>query len=142
MSCTLDSLKQQRQNILEQINDLSCFRRGTVLARLHSCGKPNCLCQKDPSDKHIQYQWSASINGKTQTKNLHLGPETEKYLNETNVYRNFQELMNQYVLINESIADLQQPKPVSTDKELDALKKKLRKKLPVQQRKKSNASST
>lgn len=137
MSFSIDSLQHQRQQLLDQIAALPQFRRGTVIERSHTCGKPTCHCAQEESRKHFQYQWTASIKGKTETKNLHLGPQVAKYLDETNVYRQFQALCEQFIHLNEKIADALPPEDVSTQDELAVLKKKLRKKLHTQRRKKS-----
>lgn len=138
MTFSLDELTTQRRALLDQILALPVFRRGTVLARHRSCGKAGCCCQKQKTSSHLQYQWSVSIHGKTRSKNLHLGPEVEKYLHETDTYRTFVALMEQFVCLNEQIADQTHPAPVESETELDTLKKKLRTQLSKPQKKKSS----
>jgi hypothetical protein len=143
MATTLHSLNQRRQNLIGQIESLPVFRRGTVIERRRSCGKPMCICQRDPEHLHVQYQWTASINGKKQFKNLHLGPETAKYLHETDTYRRFAALMEELILVNEEIADhLQaQAEEEVPEKKLAALKKKLRNRLSAQRMRSTKNSS-
>lgn len=140
MPYAIDSLQHQREQLLEQIASLPTFRRGTVMERSRTCGKPSCHCTQENSRKHLQYQWTATIKGKTAAKNLHLGPQVAKYFDETNIYRQFQALCEQFILINEKIADALPPEDVSSADELATLKKKLRKKLHTPHRKKSIAS--
>jgi hypothetical protein len=137
MSPSLDDLYQQRKALLDQMHDLPAFRRGSLIERKRTCGKPACHCQKDPSSSHSQFQWSVSIHGKTRSKNLHLGPEVEKYLMETQAHQRFLDLISRYVQITEHIADLLEPQPVHTEKELETLKKKLQRQLSQRQKRKS-----
>jgi hypothetical protein len=141
MAHALDSLLQRRQALLDQISALPPFRRGIVLERARACGKPSCRCAKDPAHAHSQYQWSVSDHGKTRNKNLHLGPEVEKFLEETVTYRTFQELVSAYTLVNEQIADLQPAAVIVSDDALATLKKKLRRRLARPSQPKSANSS-
>ena len=134
---SLIALHSQRDAILDEIAALPQFRRGTVSEHARTCGKPVCRCRQSPDQRHEAYQWTASINGKTAYKTLHLGPEVEKYLDETNTYKRFKTLLARYIHINEQIADLLDPEPVTTEKELDTLKKKLRTQLSRQHKRKS-----
>lgn len=44
---------------------------GTLLERVHVCGKPNCRCTADPPHPHGPYsQWTRKIDGKTITRRL------------------------------------------------------------------------
>jgi predicted ATPase with chaperone activity len=128
----LATLLTQRAEIIQRLNDMPPFRRGTVSEQARTCGKPSCRCQQSSDHRHVAYQWTASINGKTAHKTLHLGPEVEKYLDETTNYKQYQELMARFLHINEQIADLQKPETITSDDELEALKKKLRTQLSRQ----------
>ena len=47
------------------------FRRGTLLKRFMSCGKPGCACQASPPRLHGPYhQWTRKVDGKTVTVRL------------------------------------------------------------------------
>jgi hypothetical protein len=132
---TLAALHAQRDEILQHLAELPPFRRGTVTEQARTCGKPTCRCQQSPDQRHIAYQWTASIKGKTVYKTLHLGPELGKYLEETSTYKRFQELHTQFLHINEQIADLQEPASITNQDELETLKKKLRMQLSRQRSK-------
>ena len=43
---------------------------GTVFLSHVKCGKKNCRCVVDPTDRHKIYQWSGNINGKNTTRTL------------------------------------------------------------------------
>lgn len=140
MAHSLARLQTQRQNLLDQITALPVFRRGTVLERARSCGKPSCACANDAAHAHMQYLWSVSEHGKTRSRNLHLGPEVEKFLAETEAYRQFLALVDAYMQVNEQIADLQPIPIIASDDALAALKKKLRWRLARQSKPKSTSS--
>ena len=136
---TIESLRTQCNEILQQIIALPLFRRGSVTEHPRSCGKPTCRCQTSPQQRHVGFQWTTTIDGQKLHKTIHLGPEVEKYCNETATYKRFLELVNRYVQLNELIADQTPVEPVKNEKELDALKKKLRTRLSQRQRRKSGA---
>lgn len=128
-SRNLEALHAQRQEILQHIAALPPFRRGTVTEHRRSCGKPNCKCQRSATERHEGYQWTASIGGRKLQKHLHLGPEVDLVLQQTDTYRTFETLMQKYIEVTEQIAQQASlPTPTSED-ELEALKKKLRKRL-------------
>jgi hypothetical protein len=54
-----------------------------------------------------------------------LGPELEKYLQETGNYKEFLKLSEQLVQINEMICELRPVRQIEDQAELEALKKKL-----------------
>jgi len=56
---------------------------------------------------------------------LKLGPELEKYLQETGNYKEFLNLSEQLVQINEMICELRPVRQIEDQTELEALKKKL-----------------
>jgi hypothetical protein len=130
-SRNLEALHAQRQEILQHIAVLPPFRRGTVTEHRRTCGKPNCKCQRSTTERHGGYQWTASIGGHKFQKHLHLGPEVDLVLQQTDTYRTFESLMQKYIEVTEQIAQQASlPTPASED-ELEALKIKLRKRLSM-----------
>lgn len=125
MSLSLDALFSQRHTIIEKISALPALRRGTVLTRTRCCGKPTCRCHRHPQYQHVQYQWTAKVDGKTQSKNLHLDHHTATLLEQTQAYHRFLALVDEYVRVSEQIADRLPAEPALTEREIDILKKKL-----------------
>lgn len=138
---TREELFEQRKAILDELRILAPFRRGTVGAHARTCGKPNCKCQKGHDQRHEAYQWTVSVNGKTRYKTLHLGPEFEKYFEETETYRRFLELIDSFTLVNEQIADIEPVPTISSEDDLAALKKKQRTRFAQRSNGKSTRSS-
>ncbi len=77
--------------------------KGTLLEVKRTCGKPDCKCAK--GEKHVCYQLSASIEGRTRTRNV-----PRKYLTKvkhlTDNYRRFRRARAEWVRINEQITEL------------------------------------
>jgi hypothetical protein len=90
------------------------------------CGKKNCACAKEGHPGHgPRHLWNTTIKGKSYAKNVRLGPEMQKYLDEIENHRRFVKLCEETVTINEQICDLRPVPEVKDEKELADLKKKL-----------------
>ena len=128
MEETLVECERKRDALIDSLKELGEFRRGTITANYRKCGKRNCACAREGHPGHgPQYLWSATIKGKSYAKNLKLGPEMQKYEEETGRHRRFVELCEEIVQINERICDLRPVPEVKEDEELAELKKKLQK---------------
>ncbi len=137
MSANIVQLEQKRNYLMKQLTMVGDFRRGTISVNYRKCGKPECRCAKDESQRHgPQYLWNATIGRKSVAKNLRLGPEVEKYINETEEYKKFMKLCEELVEVNEQICDAREIKQPGSQEALEALKKKLRKQLMKRQTKK------
>jgi len=126
MEETIIDYERKREALVDLLKELGDFRRGTITANYRKCGKPNCACAREGHPGHgPQYLWSATIKGKSYAKNLTLGPEMQKYEEETSRHRRFIELCDEIVRVNERICNLRPVPEVRGDKELAELKKKL-----------------
>jgi hypothetical protein len=122
----LKKLEAKRNALYKKIMRLGDLRKGTISVNYRKCGKQNCKCAKPGHPGHgPQYLWTTTIKGKSHAKNLKIGPELQKYKDETDNYRRFNELCRDIILVNEKICDLRPPLDMD-DKEAEALKKKLR----------------
>lgn len=128
MEETLMDCERKRDALFESLKELGDFRRGSITVNYRKCGKANCACAREGHAGHgPQYLWSATIRGKSYAKNLKLGPEMQKYDEETARHRRFAALCEEIVRVNERICDLRPVPEVKDDKELAELKKKLQK---------------
>ena len=122
----LKKLEAKRNTLYKKIMSLGDFRRGTISVNYRKCGKKNCKCAKPDHPGHgPQYLWNTTIKGKSYAKNLKIGPELQKYKDETDNYRTFMEFYREIILVNEEICNLRPPLDMD-DKEAENLKKKLR----------------
>jgi len=126
MDKRLNELEAKRKSLHKKLEEIGDFRRGTISVNYRKCGKKNCACAKPGHPGHgPQYLWSTTIKGKSYARNLRLGPELKKYMEDTKNYRRFLKLYNEIVLLNEKICDLR-PVPETEDKDdAEVLKKKL-----------------
>src|SRR4030043_1637849 len=124
MEETLESLEAERRSVYRKLEEIGDFRRGIISVNYRKCGKRNCACAKPGPLVHgPQYLWNTTIKGKSYAKSLRLGPELQKYMEETVRYREFLRLCGELVQLNEKICNLR-PAPKIEDKdEREALKK-------------------
>jgi len=126
MGETLESLEEKRKELYEKLEGLGDFRRGTISVNYRKCGKKKCVCAKPGHPGHgPQYLWNTTIKGKSYAKNLKLGPELQKYMEETGNYRNFLNLSKELVQVNERICELRPVREIEGRRESEELKKKL-----------------
>ncbi len=126
MEETLESLEAKRKALYQKMEELGDFRRGIISANFRKCGKKNCACAKPGHGGHgPQYLWNTTIKGKSYAKSVRLGPELDKYMQETARYRQFLRLCEELVQLNERISDLRPVVEIEDKSEREALKKKL-----------------
>ena len=126
MEETLESLEAKRKFVYQKLGEIGDFRRGIISVNYRKCGKKNCACAKPGHLGHgPQYLWNTTIKGKSYAKNLKLGPELEKYIQETDNYKEFLKLSKELVEVNEKVCELRPVREIGDRTELEALKKKL-----------------
>jgi len=134
---SLEDLESQRKKLFRQLENLGDFRRGTISANYRKCGKRNCACaRKDHPGHGPQYLWNASVGGKTQARNLSLGPELEKVGKEVERYHSFIRLCRELVEVNDQICRLRPVRSIEDENELEQLKKKLQRKFAEKRQRK------
>lgn len=71
MARARDADLQRYRALQREVLELGYVRRGTLTRRFMPCGKPGCRCQAQPPQLHgPYYQWTRSVEGKTQTVRL------------------------------------------------------------------------
>jgi hypothetical protein len=126
MEETLESLEAERKSLYKKMEEIGDFRRGIISVNYRKCGKKNCACAKPGHLGHgPQYLWNTTIKGKSYAKSVRLGPELQKYMQETTKYREFLRLCEELVQLNERISDLRAVVEIEDKNEREALKKKL-----------------
>jgi hypothetical protein len=126
MEETLEGLEGERKSVYQKMEEIGDFRRGIISVNYRKCGKNNCACAKPGHLGHgPQYLWNTTIKGKSYAKSVRLGPELQKYMQETTKYREFLRLCEELVQLNEKISDLRPVIEIEGKNEREALKKKL-----------------
>jgi len=132
---SLHELELRRKELFRQLENLGDFRRGTISVNYRKCGKSNCACaSKDHPGHGPQYLWNASVGGKTQARNLPVGPELEKVEKEVENYHAFVRLTQELVEVNDRICQLRPARSITDEDELEELKKKLRRHFAAKQK--------
>src|SRR4030043_1986778 len=126
MEDALKVLEEKRKVVYKKMGEVGDFRRGTISVNYRKCGKKNCICTKSGHPGHgPQYLWNTTMKGKSYAKNLKLGPELQKYVEEIANYRNFLRFCDELVQVNEEICNLRSVPEVKGEQEREELKKKL-----------------
>jgi hypothetical protein len=93
-SVAMDAYAKRFQELKADLTQIEYFAKGTVLARMVRCGKPQCACAKEPSKRHgPYYEWTYKAGGKTVT--VRLSPETAKFFQSAvRQYRKLKTILN------------------------------------------------
>ncbi len=135
MADPLEALERQRAEIFMQIQALSDMRRGSVVEHYAPCGKSPCCCKQRGHPGHGPYfAFTRKVGGKTQTRQLRVGPLLEKVRREVEAFHRFRELSERLLAINEQICER---RPVESQEEV---KKTSLRPFRRKSRKKSRAS--
>jgi len=107
MPQSLESLERQRVAILEEIGALGDMRRGSIVEQYLRCGKSPCCCQSRGHTGHGPYfTFTRKVQGKTQTRQLRLGPALSKLAREVEAFHRFRQLCDQLIEVNERLCAL------------------------------------
>jgi len=122
----LEDLEFKRKSLYRKLEEAGDTRRGTISANYRKCGKKNCVCAEEGHPGHgPQYLWNTTIKGKSYAKNLRLGPELKKCMNEIANHQSFLKLCEEIVAVNGKICDVRPVPEIEGKNELEELKKKL-----------------
>ncbi len=110
----LDELERRRAQLHEQLAGTGDFRPGSVNETWRRCGKPDCACAQPEHPGHgPRYLWTRSAGGKTRSRQL-AAAELDKVRREIANYRQFAELSEQIVQVNEAICEARPAAPPGT----------------------------
>lgn len=115
MSSPLPQHEQRRTELYQQLANTGDFRKGTINATYRRCGKPNCRCAEPTDPGHgPRYLLSRTVNGKTESRQLSVGPELDKANREVAKYKQFQATVAEIVEVSEAICDARPISPSAT----------------------------
>lgn len=138
MERTIEQLEETREKLYQQMASLGDLRPGIISVNFRKCGKMNCACAQPGHSGHgPQYLWNTTQNGKSRAQSLRLGPELEKAQKEIETYKRFNQLCRETIEVNEQICRLRPVPKIEDEKELTALKKKLRRRFFKKPRRRS-----
>ena len=139
MEKNLENLIQKRKELFLKMETLGDFRWGSISETHRKCGKPNCACADKGHPGHVQYLWTTRKQGKTAAKVLHLGPEMERFQSQIEEGSRFQKLCDEMWNTSEEICRLRPVPKMEEGEELEALKKKLRRRFFLRRKRKLKA---
>ena len=140
MDKIIQEAEEGLRRLYQQMAKLGDFRPGLISVNYRKCGKKNCVCTQPGHRGHgPQYLWNTTQGGKSRAQNLRLGPELNKARMEVENYKTFQRLSREIIEANERICRLRPVSEVKNEEELEALKKKLRRKFIKRRRKRLGA---
>src|SRR3970282_2558732 len=93
-STSLDAYAKRFQELKADLTQIEYFSKGTLLARMVRCGKPQCAYGKDSSKRHgPYYEWTYKVRGKTVT--VRLAPEAAPFFRAAaRQYRKLKTILN------------------------------------------------
>ena len=125
----LKTLEFKRDKLYRQLVSLGDFRLGSISVTFSKCGKKRCVCaQKNHPGHGPHYRWTATDKGKTVAQHLRLGPELDQAQKQVDNGSNFLNWYQEVIDLNAKICRLRPVLQIENQQELEALKKKLRKK--------------
>lgn len=140
MTKTVEADPGQREALLEELETIGKFRRGTINEFFRPCGKAGCRCQRRGHPGHgPQTTLTWKEGGKTRARNLATLAEVERARVQVRNHDRFREWLRKWQAWNEAMADQElaqaQTEPPSEE---TALKKKLPRRSGKRSRRKSS----
>ena len=104
MSDSLNTLEQQRSQILSEILQLGDFRSGSITTIQGRCGKPNCHCHQPGQPGHgPHFRLTRKENGKTISESFFSPAALRKAQREVEAFHRFRQLSQELLALNERI---------------------------------------
>jgi hypothetical protein len=102
----LEELQQKKSLILENIQNLGDFRRGSLVKRFIACQKGMCHCTDPESKGHgPKYSLTYKLKGKTKTEYI-AAEEARQVSEQVWGHKKFLQLCQEFVEVNEEICRL------------------------------------
>jgi len=114
VNTSLPELETQRAELYARLVGTGDFRRGSVSENYRRCGKANCACAQPEHPGHgPRLLWTRTgPGGRTAGRQLSAG-EVDKVRRELASYRDFAELSEAIVAVNEAICEARPVSPLA-----------------------------
>jgi hypothetical protein len=104
VSDSLQNLEFRRAELLKQLAQLGDMRCGSVSNTSGRCGKPNCRCHQPGQPVHgPNVRVTYKVRDKTVTESLPTVAAQKKVEREIAEFRNFEQLIREFVEVNTKI---------------------------------------
>lgn len=101
-------IQEKKLNALKlKLSDFDLAVPGTLRSIYSKCGKPNCICQKNPKGRHGPYWlWDRKVNGKLSSKMLpsQMVSQIKSWIENR---RRLEEALVEILIISQEVAALQ-----------------------------------
>jgi hypothetical protein len=135
-----EAFKQQRQALLEELETIGIFRRGSINVFFRKCGKAGCRCNRRGHPGHgPQTTLTSKKEGKTQARNLATAGAVERARAQVKGHDRFREWLRKWQAFNEEMAD---EELAQAENETPAAEPSLQKKLPTRSGRRSRGKSS
>ncbi len=112
VSKSLESLEQQRGDIVSQIAALGDLRCGSITSTTGRCGKPSCHCHQPKHPGHgPNLRLTYKLDGRTVTESLPDQAAMRKVEREIAEFRKLQGLHKEFVEVNAQICQMRPAEP-------------------------------
>lgn len=115
----LKRLKDQRDSLINQIQNLPPFRPGTIVSSYRKCGKPNCHCAEQQDQGHGP-SWSVTrrLGGKTSVKYIPK-EQLEETREQIDCWNRFRDIVKDIVEVNVKICDAELEEKKTASREVE-----------------------
>lgn len=104
-SSLLQSLQEQKTDLLDQIVSFPTFRPGSLVGRYRKCGKLNCHCAREGDPGHgPSWSLTRAVKGKTVTKIIK-PKDVETTQQQIAEHHRFQHVIHELIETNVKICD-------------------------------------
>lgn len=123
-----ENLQNVIDTLIQELINMSEFRRGSVTTGYPKCGKKNCICKKEGERGHKTTTLTYKQDGKTKTRSLPSSNAIELVKEQINRHREFEEWSQKWKSINEQICNIKLEELLSQEHEIrrDIKKKRLK----------------
>ena len=127
MSQELESLEDQRSELIGELAQLGDFRTGSITGFTRRCGKQECRCARKRDPGHgPTMRLTYKVGGKTVTQSLPDPAALEKAQTEIAEFRRFQELSRKLIEVNIEICRLRPAAGGQEDRQITKKNKRRR----------------
>jgi hypothetical protein len=111
---SLPELEARRAELYARLAELGDLRRGSVSENYRRCGKANCACARPGHPGHgPRWLWTRTLPGGRSVGRQLSAAEVDKVRRELAAYRDFAELSEAIVAVNEAICEARPAPPVA-----------------------------
>lgn len=106
MKAVPDELREAYEALVAELLDMGEFRRGSIIARERTCGKPTCACADPKHRGHPQQILTCKEKGVTRTVNLPSAATVDLARGHVREHAHFLDWSQRWQALHEKICDV------------------------------------